>query len=385
MKPAVAALLLLLPLVLSSPAGAAEIPTRIELYTMGSGDDVFEAFGHSTLCVLDDEHPRGVCYNYGTTDFSNPPELVWDVLRGRAVFWAARMPLPLMLQAYVEDDRTIFRQKLELPPGAAETLAARLEADVLPENRNYVYHHYRENCATRLRDHLDAASGGALARGADRPFGESYRTLTQRGFASSIWMLAGMELLVGRLVDARPTVWEAMFLPEVLRAETARRFQARPEVFHLRVGPVPTLPILAGRHVVWALAAGLTLIVGAAAALGRQLPWSVALAATGLVLGLGAILVDATAIVATLAELRRNEVLVVLLPTDLAIGFLRGRALFVYLAARLLLLGLVAAAMLTGFLLQPMWAVFALAAGPMTLALVGAVRMSPRGPQDLAM
>lgn len=365
---------LVLVLVAAAGARAGELPTRIELYTMGSGDDLFEAFGHSALCVIDDDFPRGACYNYGTADFSEPEKIFLDVLRMRAVFFVARMPLPLMLQAYVEDDRTIYRQKLELPPGAAEALAARLENDLLPENRSYVYNHYRDNCATRLRDHLDAVSGGALGQGTNRPYGPTYRELTQRGFAASLWLLAGMEVLVGRAVDTRPTVWQAMFLPEVLRAECATRFHAPPEVFNVRKGPVPELSPLAGRRVVWMLALGLTLVVAAAALLRRPALWRMALVTMALILGLLGTLAVALAAVALMPELRRNEVLLVFLPTDLALAFLRDRKLAVYLLARCGLLAVIALALAAGVLVQPMWAAWALAAGPIAVATVRAAR-----------
>jgi hypothetical protein len=354
---------------------AAELPTRIELYTMGSGDDVFEAFGHSTLCVVSDEFPSGACYNYGTTDFASPVGLIWEVLRGRAVFWVARTPLPLMLQAYAEDDRTTYRQELDLPTAQAEELAARLERDLLPEHRTYVYHHYRDNCATRLRDHLDVVTGGALSRGADGPVPETFRHLTQRGFASSLLLLSGMEVLVGWRVDRRPTLWEAMFLPAVLRAEVARRFGAPPELLYERKGPVPELSPVAGRTAVWVLALCLSLLVGAAA-LWRPwaFPFRVALAATGLFLGLLGFLVAATALVAVLPELRQNEALLVFLPTDVLVAFLHGRPLFVYLAARCVLAAVVAIGLVVGILAQPMWAAWALATGPLALATWRAAR-----------
>jgi hypothetical protein len=364
------ALVAALVLISAAAPAAAEQPTRIELYTMGSGDDVFEAFGHSTLCVLSEQFPPGACYNYGTTDFTSPARLVWDVLRGRALFWVARAPLPIMLQAYIDDDRTIYRQQLELPAAAAEALAARLERDLLPEHRTYVYHHYRDNCATRLRDHLDVVTGGALSREADGPFPTSFRELTQGGFAASVLLLAGMEVLVGRRVDRQPTLWEAMFLPDVLRAQVERRLGVAPEVVFMRRGPVPELPLLAGRHAVLALAVGLTLVV-VLGALWRP-AWRLALVVMALILGLVGLLAAATAGVALLPELRQNEILLVLLPTDLAIALLRGRLLLAYLAARLVLAAIVALALLAGVLVQPMWAAWALAAGPLAVATLRA-------------
>jgi hypothetical protein len=364
------ALVALLLLVAAAPAGAEELP-RVELYTMGSGDDVFEAFGHAALCVISAEEPRGLCYNYGAADFTRPVGLTWDVLRGRARFFVSRLPLPLMIEAYREDDRTLYRQRLALPREAAVTVAERLAHDVRPENKYYTYHHYRDNCSTRLRDHLDIASGGRLAAGTERGSGATFRELTQRGFNHSIWLLAGLEILVGRRVDREATVWEAMFLPRVLRAEAARAFGAEPELVYRRRGPVPTLSPLAGRRAVLAAAALLTLLVVAGAAAGER-AFRLTLGLAGLVVGLAGLLAAALAAVALLPELRRNEVLLVCLPTDLALLFLRGRARDVYVAARVVLALLVAAGLLAGALRQPMWAAWALATGPLLVALARA-------------
>jgi hypothetical protein len=355
----------------AAPARA-QIATRVELYTMGSGDDVFEAFGHAALCIVSAAEDRGVCYNYGTADFSDPVALVWDVLRGRARFWVSRMALPLMLQAYTVDDRTIYRQKLDLPVAAAEALAARLEADSRQENKFYLYHHYRNNCSTRLRDHLDSVTRGRLSAGGERGYGASFRELTKGGFVESIWLLAGMEVLVGRRLDREASLWDAMFIPAVMRTEVARRFNAPPEVFYQRKGPSPTLGPHAGTRVMWATALILTLIMVAGAAAPGKRPFGAALVVTGLVVGLAGVLVDVTAIVASLPELRQNEVLLVLLPTDLALVFLRGRALHGYLMARLVLMVVVAGALAAGVLAQPMWPAIALAAGPMIVAAVRA-------------
>ena len=39
-----------------------------------------------------------------------------------------------------------------------------LEDDIRPENRYYLYHHYKDNCVTRLRDHIDVASDYLIPR-----------------------------------------------------------------------------------------------------------------------------------------------------------------------------------------------------------------------------
>ena len=56
--------LLLLLVAATATARADEAPV-VDLVTMGPGNDIFEAFGHGTLCVTDAGHPDGLCYHYG--------------------------------------------------------------------------------------------------------------------------------------------------------------------------------------------------------------------------------------------------------------------------------------------------------------------------------
>src|SRR2546430_2600622 len=104
------------------------IAPRIELYTMGADDDLFSAFGHAAICVIDRKTPQNRCYNYGTADFQTPLPLTWDFIRGRARFWVSVADLPAMLWMYRQADRTVYRQRLALTAEQAERLAAALDA-----------------------------------------------------------------------------------------------------------------------------------------------------------------------------------------------------------------------------------------------------------------
>jgi hypothetical protein len=367
---------------LVAASASASADTRVELYTMGPGDDLFSAFGHAALCVADGPAPGGVCYNYGVTDFADPAAVVWSFLRARPRYWVSRMPLPLMLESFAAQDRTIYRQVLALPAAAADVLAARLAYDAQPAHKYYRYNHYRDNCSTRLRDEINDASGGLLRPAEAVPYGKTWRDPTLLGFASDLRLLIGAELLVGRPVDEPMTVWDAMFLPDVLRTEVAKRLGARIEVVHARAAPLGHDDPLAGRRVLFGVAGGLTLLLALAALLGRRGPWHFLLGVAGLVLGLAGLAAAALAVVALMPELRRNEVVLVCLPTDVLLAVLRGRALVAYLAARLALLAAVVAGLLGGALIQPMWAAVALAAGPLVVATVREAVWVKRLPRD---
>ncbi|MBI4508832.1 MAG: DUF4105 domain-containing protein [Deltaproteobacteria bacterium] len=343
-------------LVVLLPRLALSAPTAAELYTMGPGDDAFSKFGHAALCITDDRSPHGRCYNYGTADFTTPVPLAWEVLRGRGRFWVSVTSRSDMLDAYRAGDRTVYKQVLPLSREAADELAARLARDARPENRFYTYHHFKENCATRLRDHIDAVTGGALHASPVR-LESTFRDMVRAGFQADPLLLLLSDFLIGRAADLQPNTWEAMFLPEILREEVSRRLGARPEVVFTRKAAES---VGAGGWALGGLAFGAML--GAASVAGlrsrRHLLAKVGLVAIGVVLGLTALVVDAVALVSPVRELRGNELLLVLLPTDLMLAFMssgRGRMLRGYLMARLAMLALVASATLLGLLVQPIW------------------------------
>lgn len=310
---------------LSLPATASaqtDADPEVSLVTMGPGEDVFSRFGHAALCVRDTQTPQGRCYNYGTAEFASFEGLLWDVLRGRARFWVSVVDEPHMIEEYARvEDRTVWRQVLPYPVEARRRLAYRLAWDALPEHRFYVYHHYRDNCTTRLRDHLDAVSDGALSSARSRATERTWRERTLEGLSSDVRLLGLAELLLGRTLDATMNRWEEMFLPAVLREEVQRATGVAPVVLSTRAHPLPEgepgrgLGLLGG---VGALLAVLGLGAGQRRSRALSLG-SRALLVTALTL-LGA-LVWGMAAASPLPELRVNAMVLVLAPTDLALAW----------------------------------------------------------------
>ena len=72
---------------------------------------------------------------------------------GRLEFWVADSAGRLDLRASTgREDRDVRFQELNLTTAQRTEMARLLATNVLPENRDYLYHHYNDNCVTRLRD-----------------------------------------------------------------------------------------------------------------------------------------------------------------------------------------------------------------------------------------
>ncbi len=329
---------------------------EVELITMGPGDDLFEKFGHAAMCLVYREGKRRtVCFNYGTTDFHSYSSLICDFLRGRSEFWVSTSTRGKMIAGYRRHDRSVWRQLLPLTPAQALVVEDFLLDNAREENRYYRYDHYRDNCSSRLRDIIDYVNDGALSARTDETIHDlSYRELTRRGFAGSTILLLASDLLIGRVADRAPTTWEAMFLPEVLRAEVETHLRARPVSFHERRGePFSTDPGMGGRWIWVLLALAFAAPVAAARRAGRRM--RLALIAATAPLALLGVVVWGVALSTTMPELRWNEAVLVFVPLDAALPFLSARWQLRYAAARMGLLSLVTLLLAIGVFHQPLW------------------------------
>lgn len=384
-------------LVAPAAAHAAAARAKLDLYTIGPGDDLFERFGHAALCVVpvDGRKGRGPandtalrkrarCYNYGTTDFGSPPEeLGYRFLRGNARFWVSVWSLGRMLDAYRAADRSIYRQRLPLGDAAGARAVAELEHDARPENREYVYHHLRDNCSTRLRDLLDRTMGGALARAGREPLGETYRDLADGALAAEPLLVMLGDVAVGRGIDEPVTRFEAAFLPEYLRSLVRDALGAEPELVYRRHGRAlgGKAPDVAHRFAV--LGVLLAIVYVAASHFGRE---RLGAAVVGGFCGLCGLALFTLAGISTVPELRVNEMLLVFLPSDIALPFLRVGRRGVYLKVRLaeLVVLLVLAAL--GVLRQPLRAVVLIPILSMLAMLLmerrRAVKAAPSAPSE---
>src|SRR3546814_9714104 len=68
------------------------------------------------------------------------------------------------LRFYAAERRWVYLQQLDLDAAQRRELIAYLEWNARPENAEYRYDYFIANCATRVRDALDRASGGEIGR-----------------------------------------------------------------------------------------------------------------------------------------------------------------------------------------------------------------------------
>ncbi|MEZ4363248.1 MAG: DUF4105 domain-containing protein [Kofleriaceae bacterium] len=347
----------------------------IELVTMGVGSRIWERHGHIVLCVRYRDARRDRCYNYGIGDFRHPVEMGLGFFRGTNSFWAGADTPADMLFIYRYTDRTIWSQALPLTAEQKRGIIAKLESDILDENRYYAYDHFWDNCTTRVRDILNEATGGALAAMREPTDGRTYRDLAREGFYGMRVPLLITDLAMGRVTDRVPTYYERMFLPEYMREAATKLWGVEPKVIYQRKGPPPEHDGPSGRG--WL---ALALLALSAPAIAAHLAGKLRRTALAFALLPQALLGAAfwgLAIISPLQYVRYNETCLILLPLDLLLVLLPEAKARWYARGRLVMLAALAGLMAVGVLTQPLWA---LLLGPAIPALLVAF-WPPRPPR----
>ena len=200
---------------------------RISLVTVEGGRPLYTAFGHSALRVRDASIPIDLVFNYGTFDF-NAPGFYTNFMQGHMTYFLAVSDFSRFIYWNTEDGRYTCEQELLLDAGQRQRLFDALLINAEPENRDYAYDFFYDNCATRIRDMLQTVFGDSLVF-ADRPSDGTLRDLLHGCLGRHPWSRLGLDIILGLPCDSLATARTRMFLPGCLSDAFAdARLQGRP-------------------------------------------------------------------------------------------------------------------------------------------------------------
>ncbi|OJT18019.1 hypothetical protein BO221_41730 [Archangium sp. Cb G35] len=217
-------------LLASTPTHAQELPPwgtgesqgqdlSIYLVTFGPGDDVASWFGHGSLVVEDQRLKQSRLYNYGMFSFDST--MLARYAMGRLEFWVDDAGPGGTFRFYRSLNRDVRLQELNLSPAQKVEMGRLLAVNVLPENRHYLYHHYNDNCVTRLRDAIDKVVGGQFHQAMSGPGRMTLRDHTRRYSDVGPAMGLLLDFLMNDEIDKPVTRWQEAFLPDELERQAA--------------------------------------------------------------------------------------------------------------------------------------------------------------------
>ena len=189
---------------------------QIALVTFGPGRIYWERFGHDAIIVHEPAAGESIVYNYGVFDFEQKNFLL-NFARGRMQYQLIAEPLDADLSMYASEGRSVTVQVLNLNPAQARWLATFLAWNAQPENARYRYDYFLNNCSTKVRDALNQALGGALARQLRRRLADrTYRFDVVWLISPDFWLAIGMDMALGPKGDRPLNLWQESFVPMAL-------------------------------------------------------------------------------------------------------------------------------------------------------------------------
>jgi hypothetical protein len=185
----------------------------LKIAVMGPGTELYFWWGHIALVIDDELTGQSRFYDWGIFSFEND-HFFTNFAFGRLLYRCGVSPAWPNINAYIFTNRDVTLYTLDLPPEKREEVWRFAENNVLPENREYFYHHFKDNCSTRIRDINALAVDGQFSE----KYGEAPGRFTLRQHVRrhtwfsplADWIL---NFWMGQDIDTPITVWEEMFLP----------------------------------------------------------------------------------------------------------------------------------------------------------------------------
>lgn len=188
---------------------------EVSLITMAPGKDLYSVFGHSSIWIHDPNNQIDRVYSYGTFDF-NTEFFYWKFLKGTLPYTISVNSMQTILDYYGQvEHRTVHMQLLQLNQGEKNSIFNALETNLLPENREYSYKFFYDNCATRIRDQIESVSGKAYDWNSYQQLqGKSYRDWMNDYLTANSWEAIGMNLALGLPSNVTASATQSCYLPD---------------------------------------------------------------------------------------------------------------------------------------------------------------------------
>ena len=185
---------------------------EVGLLTCSPGTEVYALYGHTAIRVRSCA-PGGEdwVFNYGLFSF-NRPHFIWRFALGECDYQVGAVPYRYFAEEYAGRGSSVYQQTLNLTAEEKERLWALLLDNLRPENREYRYNFFYDNCTTRARDRIEDAVDGEIVYPA-QDTACTFRGIVHQYTADYPWAELGDDICLGAAADRPISAREEMFAP----------------------------------------------------------------------------------------------------------------------------------------------------------------------------
>ena len=217
---------------------------QISILTCAPGEDVYTAWGHTAIRIIDSSTQTDVVYNFGTFDF-NTPNFLAEFVKGNLNYFLSADDFQNFIAEYQYYGRSIKEQVLILSDAEKIKWQNALQKNLEGNNRYYLYNFITDNCTTRVKDGFYQFATTQVPPSNIK----SFRThVVEAPYQQGIpWIGLGIDLLLGAVSDQAPTAMQSGFLPDLffdqLAAQPGHIATTQNYDFTRTTGSKPTDPI----------------------------------------------------------------------------------------------------------------------------------------------
>lgn len=195
---------------------------QISILTCAPGEDVYTAWGHTAIRIIDSSKQTDIVYNFGTFDFDTPNFLA-EFVKGNLNYFLSADYFQNFIAEYQYYGRSIKEQVLILSDAEKNKWQSALQKNLEGNNRYYLYNFITDNCTTRVKDGFYQFATSQVPPSNIKSF---RKHVVESPYQQGIpWIGLGIDVLLGAVSDQTPTAIQAGFLPDLLFDQLATQPQ----------------------------------------------------------------------------------------------------------------------------------------------------------------
>lgn len=188
----------------------------LSVVTCGSGEELYSTFGHSAFRVHDALNGIDRIYNYGTFDF-NAPNFYLNFAKGKLTYQLSVESFDRFIRIYNYEKRWVKTQVLNLKTLEVQEVFNYLENNAKPENKNYKYDFFYNNCATKIEEVIKIVLKEKVQFTNEHiTTQKSHRDLIEDYTNQTLWGKFGIDLALGSVIDKEAKKNDYKFLPDYI-------------------------------------------------------------------------------------------------------------------------------------------------------------------------
>ena len=192
------------------------IESEISILTIGPGTSLNDAFGHNAIRIKDPVYKFDIVFDYGRYDFETE-NFYLKFAQGKLDYQISQSKFEKFFRYYQYNNRSVKEQILNLNTKQKTAFYNLLKENIKPENKNYPYDFFYNNCATKIKDDIENILDYQVVYTPSPTFKQfSFRNLIRSDLNQNSWGSLGIDIALGSKIDQIASVEEHMFLPKYL-------------------------------------------------------------------------------------------------------------------------------------------------------------------------